>query len=63
MGIGVVLYFDKFLKNNNMEKGKIDNLVLQKFGAWRVVLSLLIVRSTCGDHSLDALITLRRYEP
>ena len=56
MGIGVVLYFGKVLKNNNMEKMKIDNLVLQKFGAWRVVLSLLIVRSTCGDHLLDALL-------
>ena len=56
MAIGVVPYFDKILKNNNMEKVKIDNLVLQKLGGWRVVLSLLIARSTCGDHSLGALL-------
>jgi hypothetical protein len=57
MGIGVVLYFDKYLKTNNMEKGKIDNLVLQKFGAWRVVLSLLIVGSMFGERSSYALLT------
>ena len=56
MGIGVVLCVYKVLKNNDMEKMKIDNLILQKVGAWRVVRSLLIVRSTCGDHSLDALL-------
>ena len=56
MGIGVVLYIGKFKKNTNMEKVKIDNLVLQKFGAWRVVLSLLIVRCSSSDHLLDALL-------
>ena len=56
MGIGVVLYIGKFKKNTNMEKVKIDNLVLQKFGGWRAVLSLLIARGICGDHSLNALL-------